>query len=111
METSTVQAIKMVIIAATGLSKDALHVHIGLAIFFAAAFALRKPVKAFLPWLIVLVAMALGELLDMRDNISSLGYWRWPASLHDVVNTMFWPTLLLVFARLSRVFKPDVHNG
>jgi hypothetical protein len=79
MEPSAVQAIKMAIVGASGLSKDALHIYVGLA-----------------------VAMA-GELLDMRDDIASLGYWRWSASLHDMANTVFWPAVLAALARWSSV--------
>ena len=48
------------------------------------------------------VAMT-GELLDMRDDIASLGYWRWGASLHDIANTVFWPAVLAALARWSSV--------
>lgn len=98
-----VQAIKLAIVSATGLSKDTLHVYVGLAVFLAAAFVLRRTLRSPLPWLVALVIAALGEIVDMRDDISSLGYWRWAASTHDIVNTIFWPTVLFCMARFSRL--------
>ena len=45
-------------------------------------------------------AVALGiEVLDLRDDRAHFGRFRWAASLHDVVNTLLWPTLLALLAR------------
>lgn len=104
MPTSTVQTIKMAIVAFTGLEKDALHIYVGLGIFFAVAFLSRNSIKTFKPLLAVLIVAVLGELLDMRDDLASLGYWRWGASLHDIVNTLFWPAILFSLARATTVF-------
>ena len=101
METSAVQSIKLAIVAATGLSKDALHIYVSLTVFLAAAVVLRKPLRSIVPWLVIFAMAIAGEVLDMRDDIASLGYWRWGASLHDVLNTLFWPTVLLVIAKLG----------
>lgn len=105
METSTVQSIKLAIISTTGLSKDALHIYVGLAIFLVAAIVLRKPLRSVVPWLLVLAVVVAGELVDMRDDILSLGYWRWGASVHDILNTLFWPTVLLLLARFGVLFS------
>jgi hypothetical protein len=102
METSAAQAIKLAIVSATALSKDALHVYVGLSVFLPSALILRRPLRSPLPWLAALLVAALGEIVDMRDDISSLGYWRWAASAHDMVNTIFWPTVLLCLARFTR---------
>lgn len=99
METTAVQSFKLIIVSATGLSKDALHIYVGIAIFLAARIALRKYANMFLPVAVVVAAACIGELLDMRDDINSLGYWRWGASLHDVLNTAFWPFVLSIFMR------------
>lgn len=98
METTAVQAFKLAIVAAAGLSKDALHIYVGLAVFLFVAAVARRPLSSLLPLLAVLVVALAGELLDMRDDLSSLGYWRWSASLHDLLNTILWPGLLCVLA-------------
>ncbi len=98
------QEIKAAIVAGTGLSKDALHIYLGLTVFLVVASALRRPLGSAVPWLAVLAVAAALEFADMRDDIMSLGHWRWAASLHDIVNTIFWPTVLLLLARRS-VFR------
>lgn len=105
METSTVQAIKLAIVSFTGLEKDALHIYVGLGVFLGFAALFKKPLRCAAPWLAVLFFAVCGELLDMRDDLASLGVWRWRASLHDVLNTLFWPTVLLLLARHSELLR------
>jgi hypothetical protein len=106
MATSTVQSIKLAIVSATGLSKDALHIYVGLAVFLIVAQLSKRGLASWRPWLAVLVMAGCGELLDMRDDFIGLGFWRWRASLHDVINTCFWPTILLTLARCrASVFR------
>ncbi len=102
METSTVQMIKLAIVATFGLSKDALHIYVGLTVFLVSAMLLKKPLRSIGPWLAVLAIAITGELLDMRDDILSLGHWRYMASMHDIINTLFWPTILMLVARLKK---------
>jgi uncharacterized membrane protein YqgA involved in biofilm formation len=100
METSTPQAIKLALASTLHLSKDALHIYVGLAVFIGVA-VLRKSLRAWLPLLAVLAAAVAGEMIDARDDIATFGYWRWKASLHDIVNTLFWPTVLWCCARIG----------
>ncbi|KQT31050.1 hypothetical protein [Methylophilus sp. Leaf414] len=104
METSAIQSIKLAIVAATGLSKDALHIYVGLAVFLVAAIVFRKPLRSNVPWFVVVSVAITGEVLDMRDDIASLGYWRWGASLHDILNTLFWPSVFLLLAKYGIIF-------
>ena len=107
METSAVQSLKLTLLHATGLSKDALHIHVGLFIFFVVALAARKRVGNALPLVAVLVAAVTGELFDMRDDLRSLGHWRWTASLHDIVNTVAWPVAISALARTWLITLKD----
>ncbi|MBM4254622.1 MAG: hypothetical protein FJ147_01855 [Deltaproteobacteria bacterium] len=108
--TSTIQTIKLFLVALTGLSKDALHVHVGLGTMLGAAMVFRRAVRSFLPWLMVLLAAVCGEMLDMYDDIiGSPGYWQWEMSVHDIANTLFWPTILLLLAR-SGVWSRMMQN-
>lgn len=102
--TSSFQAAKLWLVSATDLAKDALHVHVGLAVFFAAALLLRRPLSSPLPWFAAFGAALLGELLDMRDDLAGIGTWRWHASVHDLLNTLFWPTIILLLARATNLF-------
>lgn len=99
METTAFQAIKLAVVSATGLSKDALHIYIGLTVYLVASLALHKSAHRLWPLLLVVCIACMGEALDMRDDIHSLGHWRWRASLHDVVNTVFWPLVLCLLGR------------
>ena len=90
------QSIKLDIIEVTGLAKDALHVYIGLTLFITIRLCWRRRGGWVLAWLAVL-ALALGtEWLDIRmerlDNGVQPDYAHW----HDIWNTMFWPTMLLL---------------
>ncbi|XDF34514.1 hypothetical protein RBH89_20215 [Paracidovorax avenae] len=99
METTLVQSLKLAIVSVTGLSKDALHIYVGISIFLIIRLFSQKYADTFLPVAVVLTIACIGEFLDMRDDIDSLGYWRWGASLHDVVNTALWPLVLSIFMR------------
>ena len=101
METSTFQSLKLAVVSAIGLSKDALHVHVGMIVFVLVFLALRRNGWSIWPWLSVLAAAALGEAIDAIDDIRSLGAWRWAASARDVASTLFWPTCLSGLAWLS----------
>lgn len=83
-----------------GLSKDALHIHVGLAIFVALILVLRKSPGSLLPWLGLLAFELVNELVDAF-------HWRTgeldidlPGALKDIGNTMFWPTVVLVAFRV-----------
>ncbi|WP_077531058.1 hypothetical protein [Vreelandella utahensis] len=105
MEPSLYQEAKLVLVSTLGLSKDALHVHAGLIVFFSTAVLLRKPLCAIAPLALVMVAAIAAELLDMRDDILSLGYWRWAASIGDIVNTIFWLALVWALTGLGMLRK------
>lgn len=102
MEMSTVQSIKIAVEEAVKLSRDALHIYVGLAVFLVAAAVSGKSLRSTVPWLAVLAVAVTGELVDMIDDLARLGAWQWQASLHDVINTVFWPTALWLFFRRGR---------
>ncbi len=96
MDTSTAQSIKLFIVSATGLSKDALHIYVGLTVYLTLMAVVRRG-RPYVGWLVVFALVGAGEWLDRRDDIVSLGYWRWQAGVHDILNTLFWPTVLTLF--------------
>lgn len=107
METSAIQSAKRTVELILGLSKDALHVHLGLAVFLAASYVVRKRFRAAVPLLAVLAAACLGEIFDARDDMATLGRWRWRSSLHDLLNTMFWPVVFTGLFRLGIIQAGD----
>lgn len=107
MQTTAVQTLKLAIVELTGLSKDTLHVYVGISLFLAVAAVSPKRLRSIVPLLTVVAVAIAGEVVDMRDELSSAGHWRWEASLHDVLNTLFWPTMIWLLAHCGIVFAEN----
>ena len=105
MDPTITQAVKQLIVLTVGLSRDALHVYVGLAVLLVMALVLRKQLSSLIPLGIVCFVAILGEVVDIRDDLSTIGYWRLGASMHDIVNTVFWPTVLTMFHKASLIFR------
>lgn len=96
MEMSSFQSLKLQIIEIVGLSKDAIHIHIGLGVFILCVLLFGKgniTFKCLLPVFVVALGM---EIMDLYDDYYSVGYFRWINSLHDFINTSFWPFIIVV---------------
>jgi len=88
-----------------GITKDALHIHIGLAIFFGLAVLLKRSPSSLLPWLGVLGFELLNELMDIFHWHAGAFSFELGDSLKDIVNTMAWPTIALFGFRLAEARK------
>ncbi|TCJ39580.1 hypothetical protein [Parafrankia sp. BMG5.11] len=81
-----------------GLSDDLLHVHLGLAIFVAAALLTRRRMRSWIPLAIVTILAVANEVIDYygpdpwNDGLSAL----------DLANTMVWPLVLFLLARRGK---------
>ncbi len=85
------------------LSKDAVHIYIGLIVFFAAV-AFWKKGRIQFACLVPVIAVAMGmEAFDLFDDWRAFGYPRWEASAHDVLNTSFWPVMVVVLVKLRAI--------
>lgn len=88
-----------------GLAKDALHIHVALALFLGSALLFRWPLRSWKPWAVVLAAALVGEAWDLRDSVTYhtrvdlAGNWK------DIWNTMFWPSVMLILARTTSLFE------
>ncbi len=109
MDPELVSQAKRFAMQVTHLSQDALHVYVGLLLLVGLCVALRKPLGSWLPWVVVLAAALAGEAVDMRGDFAHNGIWNWHESLHDVLNTIFWPTVLSVLGRLG--WLPGSHRS
>jgi cell shape-determining protein MreD len=89
----------------TGLPKDTLHVYVGLALFLLTAILLRRPLRSNLPIGVVILAALAGEAWDVLDTHMAGRTIRWAWNWHDLWNTCFWPTILFLLARFTRVLK------
>ena len=101
-------ALKTEVSELLGITKDALHIHIGLAIFLGVAFIFRRPLTSWIPWLVLLVFELVNELMDIFHVHNGAIGFEVGDSAKDVLNTMFWPTAVLFAARWLRRRKEKV---
>ena len=98
---------KIRLIDAVGLTNDAMHIHASLLILFGSAIILRRRPDSVWCWLIVLVAELFNEYADLQGQAP--GEATIDAAMHDLYNTMFWPTIILILGRFMfpRAKKSD----
>ena len=102
---SAYQSAKLILVEATNLSKDALHIYVGLGVMLLVVILFKKSLSDWRPLAAVAVASIAGELWDIIDTFSHGRTPRWNANWKDVWNTLFWPTILFGLARFTRVLK------
>ena len=102
---SLLQTGKIAVMELTSLGKDALHVYVGLAVMLAVAILLKRSLSDWRPIVAVAFASIAGELWDLVDTFSHGGTPRWSGNWKDIWNTMFWPLILFLLARFTRVLK------
>src|SRR3546814_14340380 len=79
-----------------GLSADAIHVHVGVMLLFFFAWVTRRPLHDWRPWLMVFAVELANEIIDLNQEFGSIER-NWNASRHDLITTMFIPTLLVLY--------------
>jgi hypothetical protein len=100
VEASAYQSVKLILLELFGLSKDAIHVHIGFLVFALTAVVSRR---GFRDWRVVLPGLVLSclmEILDLRDHYAWSGRWLVWASLHDLMNTNWIPFAVVGLSRI-----------
>lgn len=102
---SSLQDAKLWAVANLGLGKDALHIYVGLGVFLGSAALFRWQLRSWKPWLVVAIAALVGEAWDLFDSVSFDTPIRLGRNAKDIANTLFWPTVLLLLARWTRVLK------
>ena len=102
---SPLQQTKFFIVNHVHLAKDALHIYVALVLFLGSAALFRWPLKSWRPWLLVLIAALIGEAWDLRDSLVYHTRIELGGNLKDILNTIFWPTVLVLLARGTRVLK------
>ena len=94
---------KIHVLNAVDLSRDAMHIYVGMAVLLLFVIIFQKgrfSVVSLIPVFVVAIIM---EVFDLYDDSRTFGYLRWDASLHDVVNTVFWPVILVFVAKFKFV--------
>lgn len=95
-------ALKTQLAELLGVTKDALHIHIGLAIFLGVALVFRRSLASWIPWLALLAFELVNELMDIFHIHEGVIGFEVGDSMKDVLNTMFWPTVVPIAARWQR---------
>lgn len=98
-------ALKLDLATSTGLDRDALHIYAAVIVQMLVAVVTRRSLGDAIPWLIVAGVSIANEWADLR-------YETWPdrslqhaGAIHDLVNTIMLPTVLLLGVRfLPRLF-------
>jgi hypothetical protein len=85
----------------TGASDSLLHVHAGLAVLFLARLITRRSLATPVPFLAVVVAEVANEIMDRL----TYGSWRLEDTGLDLVNTLFWPFVLMVGLKWRRAHE------
>ena len=94
---------KIHVLNAVDLSRDAIHIYVGITVLLLFVIIFQKgrfSVVSLIPVFVVAIIM---EIFDLYDDSRTFGYVRWDASLHDVVNTVFWPVILVFVAKFKFV--------
>lgn len=99
------QDLKLAVVQLTGLSKDAIHIYVGLLIFFITVSVFRKghvDIPALIPVAVLAISM---EAIDLAGDFVTMDRLYWGNSLHDLVNTCFWPGIIVLLARFDLMGK------
>ena len=102
---SNFQTAKIMLSEATNLGKDALHIYVGLGVMLLVVILFKKSLADWRPLAAVAFAALAGEIWDVIDTYSHGGTPKFNANWKDVWNTMFWPTVLFLLARFTKVLK------
>jgi hypothetical protein len=99
------QRAKLWLAASSGLPKDALHIYVGLTAFLLAAALMRVPLRSWRPLAAVLLVALAGEAWDVADTLRAGQPVASARNWHDVWNTCFWPAMLFLLARYTRLIR------
>lgn len=89
------------------LSHDAMHIHLGLILFFALLWIPHRASQRVLwAWFGVLVATLINEAFDGYDWYLWTDSVNWLESTKDIINTMFWPTVAAIIIKLGQRRRP-----
>src|SRR6478736_3984416 len=102
---SPLQTIKLWLVEHVGLSKDALHIYVALALFLGSAALFGWSPRGWKPWSLVLAAALAGEAWDLRDSLAYDNPLDLAGNFHDIWNTLFWPSVIVLLLRTTRLFK------
>ena len=99
------QATKTWMVDQFDLARDALHIYVGLGIFFAVALLFRLSLKDWRPLAAVFLAAVAGEVWDILDDRRVGHAVELSRNWHDIANTCFWPLVIVLLARFTPLLR------
>jgi hypothetical protein len=102
---SDFQRAKIFFIHLTGLPRDALHIYVGLAVMLGVALLSGRSLRDPRPIAAVLLVALAGEIWDLLDTSRAGKALVFGKSWHDLWNTLFWPAVLFLLARYTRLLR------
>ncbi len=96
----------------TGLERDALHIYVGIGVFVLSLLLTRPLNRNYIIRLNIALLMSIlfalaGEFLDLRVNYPNITGDNLRDSIHDIINTSFWPVMLYIINRWTSLFKDN----
>lgn len=98
---------KIMIVDVTGLDRDALHIYVGFTVYIVCCLLTGWKARDWKPWLVVLAAGIAGEALDLWISVAYDKPVMIREGLKDVLNTVLVPTVILLAARFSAIFRQN----
>ena len=106
------QDIKTHIVSFTGLERDALHIYVGIGTFLLTSWLFKNSRYRWpIAFLMVVIAAFMGEVLDRHDQLIISKHWYWQGSVHDIVNTCFFPTLFTLILTFTHFFERNFERN
>ena len=99
---SPIQTFKLAIVDAVGLSKDAIHIYIGVACLLLSVVVGRRRFGSISSLMLGLLVSIVLEVIDLTDDYLHRGLLIWGPSAKDIVNTNLIPVLLTLLLRWGR---------
>ena len=100
---SPIQIFKLDIVHAVGLSKDAIHIYIGVACLLVSLTIGRRPAGSLQSLLLGFLVSVLLEVIDLTDDYLHRGLLIWGPSVKDIVNTNLIPVVMTLVFRWRRL--------
>lgn len=96
-----IEAAKDVIRTATGIPDVALHVLLGLLVYFLCVLIFRAPLRSWWPWLAVLALQSANEISDAIGDLPRRNGIEVRGTILDTAVTLLLPTIIVIAARLA----------
>lgn len=96
-----IEAVKDIIRAATGVPDAALHVLLGLGVYFLCVLIFRLPLRSWWPLLIVLGLQLINEVSDAIGDLPRRNGIEVRGTILDTAMTLLLPTIIVLVAKLA----------